>query len=180
MITNVLLMLAVNKFAGKIDLEDDSIVQKVRTAYIASNIIILLVYLYVRQVINRKNELTTLKYEKPKSAFSQEEPTTITTTVKAYDLEQVSAALKSVGQGVAMMAFMHLYMKYTQPLVLQSIMPLKAVYENKIVQIHLLGRKGPDYVRPFKAPTMFGDMTGEGTEEAKPEAQPAVADKKKQ
>jgi hypothetical protein len=32
--------------------------------------------------------------------------------------------------GVLMMCFLHLYMKYDAPLFLQSIMPLKTVYDN--------------------------------------------------
>lgn len=170
MITNMVLMLVVNRLSGKLDFEDPTTVNIVRGCYIASNLLILLVYLFARHIINKKNDLTTLRYQQPGSPLSQEEPKFVTTTVKAYDLEQVSAALKGVYQGVAMMAFMHLYMKYTNPLVLQSIMPLKSAFENKMIQIHMLGRTGPDYVRPFKAPSLFGDLTGQGTEEAKPTA----------
>lgn len=30
------------------------------------------------------------------------------------------------------MCFMHLYLKYTQPLFIQSIMPLKSLYESQV------------------------------------------------
>lgn len=166
MITNMVLMLVVNRMSGKLDFEDPSIVNIVRGCYIASNIIIFLIYIYCRYLINKKNDLTIIKYDAPASPFSQEAPKSVTTTVKAYDLEQVSAALKSVGQGIAMMGFMHLYMKYTNPLVLQTIMPLKSALENKLVQIHLLSRSGPDFVRPFQTPSLFGDMLGKGSEDA--------------
>lgn len=58
----------------------------------------------------------------------------------------------------AMMAFLHIYMKYTQPLFVQALMGLKNLYEAKPVAIHILGKKAEgDLKRPFKgAPSMFG------------------------
>ncbi|KNC23902.1 hypothetical protein FF38_04036, partial [Lucilia cuprina] len=53
-----------------------------------------------------------------------------------------------------------------------SIMPLKSLYENKIVQIYLLGKTGPDYARPFKVPSLFGDMGKPAEEAPKTEAKP--------
>lgn len=47
----------------------------------------------------------------------------VTTTVQEYDQSQLKSALKGVLMGVAMMAGMHLYMKYTNPLVIQSTYP---------------------------------------------------------
>lgn len=59
--------------------------------------------------------------------------------------------------GVAMMGFMHLYMKYTQPLFIQSLMGLKNLYDAKLLHIHLLGKPAVgDYKRPFAAASMFG------------------------
>lgn len=55
-----------------------------------------------------------------------------------------------------MMAFMHIYMKFTQPLFIQSLMGLKGLYDSKVVQIYLLGKTGEEYVRPFKVASMFG------------------------
>jgi hypothetical protein len=55
--------------------------------------------------------------------------------------------------GVAMMAFMHFYMKFTQPLFIQSLMGLKGLYDSKIIQVVLLGKKEE---RPFKVASMFG------------------------
>lgn len=54
-----------------------------------------------------------------------------------------------------MMAFLHGYMKFTQPLFIQSLMGLKGVYDAQLVAIHIFGKKAPE--RPFKAaPGMFG------------------------
>ena len=47
----------------------------------------------------------------------------------------------------------HFYMKFTQPLFIQSLMGLKGLYDSKIIQVVLLGKKEE---RPFKVASMFG------------------------
>ena len=59
--------------------------------------------------------------------------------------------------GIAMMAVMHLYFHFTQPLFIQSLMGFKGLYDAKLVSIHVLGRPATgDLKRPFKTPSMFG------------------------
>jgi hypothetical protein len=95
--------------------------------------------------------------EPPSTLSGTTESKLVTTTIKEYDLQQVNSAMKGVFQGIAMMAFMHLYMKYTNPLLVQSILPVKSAFEQNIVQIHLFGKAASgDLKRPFKAASMFG------------------------
>jgi hypothetical protein len=70
--------------------------------------------------------------------------------------------------GVAMMGFMHLYMKYTQPLFVQSLMGLKNLYDAKEVAIHIFGKKAEgELKRPFKTAGMFGaPASGPATDNA--------------
>lgn len=105
-----------------------------------------------------------MKYVEPPSPLSgQTEEKLVTTTVKEYDLTQVNSAIKGMASGIAMLAFMHLYMKYTNPLLIQSILPLKSAIEQNIVQIHVFGKPASgDLKRPFKAASMFGAATGQG------------------
>ena len=65
--------------------------------------------------------------------------------------------------GIAMMAFLHGYMKFTQPLFVQSLMGLKGLYDAKPVAIHIFGK---DIKRPFKVDAMFGQSTGPQTDAA--------------
>ncbi len=82
---------------------------------------------------------------------SAEEPKLVTTTVHAYDLQQLRALFKGQLMGIGMMAFMHGYLKYTNPLLIQSIIPLKGVFEGNLVKIHLFGQPAiGDLKRPFK------------------------------
>lgn len=87
---------------------------------------------------------------------SSEEGKLVTTTIHAYDSQQVRTAFRGQLMGVAMMAFMHVYLKYTNPLLIQSIIPLKSAFENNIVKIHLWGQPASgDLKRPFKQPQGF-------------------------
>src|SRR5438034_256263 len=58
--------------------------------------------------------------------------------------------------GIAMMGVMHIYLKYTNPLLIQSILPLKSAIESNLVKIHVFGKPASgDLKRPFKAPANF-------------------------
>lgn len=100
--------------------------------------------------------MTTLKYVDTPQMGSTEEPKLITTTVHKYDLDQMKALFKAQMMGVGMMAVMHLYFKYTNPLLIQSIIPLKGALEGNEVQIHLFGKAASgELKRPFKAAAGF-------------------------
>ena len=107
--------------------------------------------------------MTTLKYVEPAPMGSSEEPKLITTTVHSYDLQQLRSLYKSQLMGVGMMGVMHLYFKYTNPLLIQSILPLKGAFEGNLVKIHLFGKPAiGDLKRPWKAAAGFMGMGGEG------------------
>ena len=162
----------------KIPFEDPQVLIGVRVLYVVSNLIILGIYFYCQQKINaRKGEcndsvepathadcvsqdMTTLKYVEPAPMGTGEEPKLVTTTIQEYDTRQVQALYKSQMMGVAMMAVMHLYFKYTNPLLIQSIIPLKGAFQNNLVKVHLLGTPAVgDLKRPWKA---AGGMMGMG------------------
>lgn len=95
--------------------------------------------------------MTTLKYVEPAPMGSSEEGKLVTTTIHAYDTQQVRTAFRGQLMGVAMMAFMHIYMKYTNPLLIQSIIPTKGAFESNLAKIHLFGQPAAgDLKRPFK------------------------------
>lgn len=103
-----------------------------------------------------------LKYVDSAQPFSQEQPPLITTTVQEYDTSQLKSSIKAAFMGVGMMGVMHLYFGYSQPLLVQSIMPIKNVIESNVAKVHLF-RKDPvgDLKRPWKTGGLFsgGDVT---------------------
>ena len=95
--------------------------------------------------------MTTLKYVEPAPMGSSEEGKLVTTTIHAYDVTQLKTLLRSQGMGVLMMGVMHIYFKYTNPLLIQSIIPLKGALEANLTKIHVWGKPAVgDLKRPFK------------------------------
>ncbi|KAK4662462.1 phosphate transporter (Pho88) [Podospora pseudopauciseta] len=155
-ITNLIIILGMMQVAKKIPFEDESVLNLCRAGYIASNLIILSIYLYIQNTINKKKDLTTLKYVEPAPMGSSEEGKLVTTTVQAYDLAQLKNLMRSQMMGVLMMGVMHLYFKYTNPLLIQSIIPLKGALEANLTKIHVWGQPASgDLKRPFKQAAGF-------------------------
>ena len=100
--------------------------------------------------------MTTLKYVEPAPMGSTEEGKLVTTTVHAYDMGQLKQMFRSQMMGVAMMAVMHLYFKYTNPLLIQSLIPLKGAFEANLTKIYIFGQPASgDLKRPFKQAAGF-------------------------
>ncbi|KAK2056123.1 phosphate transporter [Colletotrichum caudatum] len=155
-ITNLIIMLGMVQVSRKVPFDDPNVLNLCRAGYIASNIIIAIIYLYVQAQINKKKDMTTLKYVEPAPMGSSEEGKLVTTTIHAYDSTQLRQAFRSQAMGIAMMGFMHIYMKYTNPLLIQSIIPLKSALESNLVKIHVFGKPASgDLKRPFVAPAGF-------------------------
>ncbi|KAH8590147.1 inorganic phosphate transporter-like protein pho88 [Bisporella sp. PMI_857] len=160
-ITNLVIILGMMQVSKKIPFDDPDTLNYIRLGYILSNVIIIAVYGYTHFVINKKKDLTTLKYVEQPPLGSTEEGKVVTTTVHKYDVEQMKTLYKAQLMGVGMMGVMHLYFKYTNPLLIQSIIPLKGAFEGNEVQIHLFGKPAiGDLKRPFKAAA--GLMSGLG------------------
>jgi Phosphate transport (Pho88) len=106
--------------------------------------------------LRRFVDMTTLKYVEPAPMGSGEEAKLVTTTIYAYDTAQLKSLFKGQLMGVAIMAVMHLYMKYTNPLLIQSIIPLKSAFESNLVKIYVFGKPATgDLKRPFKQAAGF-------------------------
>ncbi|KAF2273165.1 inorganic phosphate transport PHO88 [Westerdykella ornata] len=161
-VTNLVIILAFMQISKRIPFDDPNVLNAVRALYVVSNLVIAGIYLYVQAQINKENDMTVVKYVEPAPMGSGEEPKFVATTVKAYDLQQLRQLFKNQLMGVGMMAFMHLYLKYTNPLLIQSIIPLKGAFEGNLVKIHLLGHPATgDLQRPWKVASGFmGAMQG--------------------
>lgn len=95
--------------------------------------------------------MTVLKYVEPAPMGTNEPPRPVTTTVHDYDKQQMRQLLRGQFMGMAMMCVMHLYFKYSNPLLIQSVIPLKGALEANLVKIHLFGKPATgELQRPFK------------------------------
>ncbi|KAI9275945.1 inorganic phosphate transporter Pho88 [Phascolomyces articulosus] len=102
----------------------------------------------------------------PQAAPSLTNPTpaegeAVTTTNVEYDVSQVKQFIQSTMSSILMISAMHWYFKFTQPLVLQSILPIKNLLTHKVALIHLWGDAPEgDLKRPFKTESPFAALLG--------------------
>jgi hypothetical protein len=168
MVANLAIILGAMQLSKKIDWEDKQVLTNMRLVYLASNVIVFALFAYIYAQIQKKkgchvcllawliSDQTALKYVDAVKPLSQESPLLITTTVQEYDTSQVKSAVTSALMGIGMMGLMHLYFGYTQPLLVQSIMPIKNLFESKVARIHLLGSEPVgDLKRPWKTGGLF-------------------------
>ncbi|KZS92569.1 inorganic phosphate transporter [Sistotremastrum niveocremeum HHB9708] len=175
-VQNLVLSLGAMQVARKIPFDDPVTLNYVRIAYVAVQVIILGTYYYISMKIKQKNDLTILKYVEPQSPMSSEPGQLVTTTNRDYDLSETSKLVRGAFTGIAIMAGMHLYMGYTQPLFIQALMGVKNLYDAKPVAIYILGKPAEgDLKRPFKA---GGGMFGPTPEPATDKAAIAEAEKR--
>ncbi|KAF8325939.1 inorganic phosphate transporter [Amanita rubescens] len=166
-VQNLAISLGVMQLARRIPFDNPQVLLYVRVSYAATQLVVLGVYYYVSSQIKAKNDQTVLKYVDSANPMSGEPGQLVTTTVRDYDLAETSKLLRGVFLGIAMMAVMHGYFGYTQPLFIQALMGLKGLYDAKLVAIYVLGKAAEgDLARPFKAASMFGVQAGPQTDAA--------------
>ncbi|KAJ3557100.1 hypothetical protein NPX13_g9997 [Xylaria arbuscula] len=101
-IVNLVIIFGMMQVSKKIPFDDPTVLNGVRALYVGSNIIIAAIYGYVLLQINKKKDLTTLKYVEPAPMGSSEEGKLVTTTVQAYDAQQAKASFRSQLMGIGM------------------------------------------------------------------------------
>lgn len=164
-VTNIVVMLVMMQASRRIDMENENNINMIRAAYLVSVTTAFLVYQIIKRKIIAKNDQTQITIVTPKSPMKpQETEKTETLSVMDYDLREVEGAIKSIYSGAAMMGFMHLYMKYTNPLFMQCINPIKSAFEHNETKIHLFGQEAVGALkRPFKTVGMFDGLLGGAT-----------------
>jgi len=182
-VANLVISLGGMQLARKIPMDTNpEVLMYVRIAYVSVQLLCLAVYYYTSMKIKQKNDTTVLKYVEPKNPMSTDSGGLVTTTIRDYDLGEVSKLVRGIYMGVAMMGVLHLYMKFNPPLFVQALTALKGIYDAKPVAIYLLGKPAEgDLKRPFKAGGMFGAAGDPATDAASiKEAESKPAPKKEE
>lgn len=135
-------------------------------------------------------EFTTSKVKKLNDSSRVADPGTVMTlsddqkaadgscSVCTYDVAKLKEARNQVLMSAGMSFFIHTMWGYTQPLVVMSVMQPMQLWDNKAIQVHLFGKSGPGFERPWAAPTA-GNPLAEWAERKKAEAEQAQNESKK-
>ncbi|CAD6883919.1 unnamed protein product [Tilletia laevis] len=180
---NIAIMLGANQLVKRIPFDEQpELVIYARIAYVTAQVLCLAIFYFCSIRIKRANDLTVLKYVEPKSPMSQDPGEMVTTTHRDYDLADVRKAMRGIITGMLMVGVMHGYLKYTNPLVIQSILPIKNALESKQALLWIWGKPATgDLKRPFKAAaSLFGgaapaEAPAPAAVAASPAASPAAA-----
>ena len=93
-------------------------------------------------------------------------------SARTYDNAKLQEAKMQFVMSAAISCFVHFNWHYTQPLILMSIMQPMQLFDNPAVGIHVRGKSGPGYERPFKSQNA-GNPLAQWAEKKKAEAQAA-------
>lgn len=157
-ITTALLVLGTVQLSRQLDLENPETINLVRVFYVCSNIILVAALFYIKSKIMAKPNNNTIEVDTATPSFSNPNPTGAKQkmTITEYDLSEWNSQLKQTLMPIALMVGLHFYIGFVQPLIIQSILPLKALYSTPIFQVYVLGKKAEgSLARPWKKPSPF-------------------------
>ncbi|KAI9323221.1 inorganic phosphate transporter [Dichotomocladium elegans] len=162
-IFNVVFMLVTMQLSKRINWDDPNSLLYARIAYYGAQVLVTILAYLLILYIKKRNDTTPLRYVPPAGPQGGA-PEEVNTTNCEYDIAQVRQFIKQNGTSIIMISAMHWYFNFTQPLVMQSIVPLKNLLTHKVALIYLWGDAAEgDLKRPFKAESPFAALMGGGS-----------------
>lgn len=139
----MVIMLPMMFLMGKIDFENDLILNSARAAFLLCQVVSLLAGLYIKKKIEEKNDQRKIYVPGAKSPF---DPTpnyddVTETTYATHELAKVNEFIKQTCIGAAISSFIHFKMGVNHVVLIQAIMTPMNLWDNQLVQAYVLGRK---------------------------------------
>ncbi|ORX54075.1 putative phosphate transporter [Hesseltinella vesiculosa] len=158
---NVAFMIVAMQLGKRIDWEDPQVLMIARFGYYGAQVLVLLLTFGLMRMVQNKNDTTPLKYVETKPGPDQGKE--VQTTNVEYDVAQVRQLISSTMTSVLMISVMHWYFKFTQPLLMQSIMPFKNLAASKVGLIYIWNDPATGSLqRPFQAENPLAALLGGG------------------
>lgn len=128
---------------GKVDFENETILFSARAAYLACQVLSLLLGMYIKKQVEAKNDQRKIYVPAPQSPFDQSPNYEQTTETTYVDHEKAKAAefIKQTLIGAAIASFVHFRMGVNQVLLIQAVMTPLNLYDNPLVQAYILGKR---------------------------------------
>ena len=136
----------------QLDFTNPALLQVVYTTFFVVHVLVFIVLREIYRRITSRADAGKLSYQKKSQEnFMHVKSETITTTVMEYDLEKLKElALKRLGMGLLIIAFIHYKWAVVPPLIYQCVHNPMLVYDSPLFQIHMLKKKAiGDLSRPF-------------------------------
>lgn len=124
-----------------------------RTVYIASNLMQLAFFLYIKQKISKTNDERKVKVRREASLFQDNETEEENEmTYAEYDNAELVKSNRSVIIQFLIVCVLHLKWKVIQPLFVQSFTPLRSLFLNPLYTAYVWNQP---ILRPFELNMMF-------------------------
>ena len=145
----------------------------IRIIHGAVQIFILISLAYIRSCIQQNKEKGTVTVTSPPKPFSDEEPKSENISIREYDNRELNKMLQQTIMGAVILIAVHAWLKTLQPLIFQSVLPLKNLFTSNLFQIYILRRKPEGKLqRPWKESSPFADFLQNQEQEADKEDEP--------
>ncbi|OQS01146.1 hypothetical protein ACHHYP_01787 [Achlya hypogyna] len=141
------IMLPMMFLMGKIDFENELILNGARAAFLLCQVVSLLLGLYAKSKVEARKDETKIFVPTPKSPLdtSTENSPLTETTYYAHELAKAKEFIQQTCIGAAISSFIHLKFGVNQVVVIQSVMIPLNLYDNVILKKHVFGIGGPRY-----------------------------------
>lgn len=143
-----------------VDLNNQANVNYFRAIYIVSQLLQLGVLFALRMVISRGAMGGKVVVDVPANPLTGEKASKQTTNDRDYDLDEIWKQIKQLLMGAVFMLILHKFFGLIQPLVVQSILPWRALLCSPLFRVRVWGQKPVgSLARPFTAPpSPFGEI----------------------
>ncbi|KAI8584905.1 hypothetical protein HDU88_004499 [Geranomyces variabilis] len=167
-ITNLVLVFGLMQVANKFELDKEENTNYLRMGYATMQLIAFASFALIYFKVTAKNDTTPLVYEEAKNPMNPTDVEKHATTVRDYDVKKIVELARSQAVSLGMIALMHFKFGYVRPLLLQSVLGLKSLYEAQLVQVHVLGKPAvAELARPWKVASPLAGLAPQADTTAK-------------
>lgn len=150
---NFALSIASMQVSGKAWLQTPRAMWMLRLAYACSNLFQLAMFFYIRHRIEKTNDQRKVRIKKEASLFQENEAEEeIEMTYAEYDKAELMKSSRSAMVQFLIFCVAHWKWKIVQPLIVQSLSPVKSMFLNPLYLAYLWNRP---VLRPFELNVLF-------------------------
>lgn len=168
-VTGMFMMLALMQAVKYFDLANAKYTVVVRTAYAGAQMVIFAALYYMFVLIRQSANHSPIRIPRVANPFTDtgNEPEEETVSAQEYDLRELKKFATSQLFSFLLLMTIHFWLKTLQPLIFQSIMPLKSLWSHPLFKIYVRGHVAEGKLkRPFKEQSPLADLFNRPQEEA--------------
>ncbi|RKP19995.1 hypothetical protein ROZALSC1DRAFT_28470, partial [Rozella allomycis CSF55] len=133
----------------------------IRAVYTIAQFLVFSVFALIYFKVKKNVDKAVVMYTPPPEPFGETKKETVKMSIQEYDTMELKQNLRQASISVAILAFLHVKFGYTQPLIIQSVLPIFNLIKSPLFKIYFLGKSASGELRrPWKVASnpMFENM----------------------